>query len=144
MDMSAACTKGAPQALPKASVRYYRFHVIALANEAMDAVRRGEMHAAAAAMRAAAEADDGKCARRLFRAMRKNPENWNRTQIDIMHWLRRSNLKGMGAWRLKQGLCAVYARAGANDDEATARTERRDRPVWSRRRRPEPFKRLPL
>ena len=142
MDMSAAYTKGATQALPKASISYDRFHVIALANEAMDAVRRDEMRASASAVREAVGADDRKGVKRLFWAMRKNPENWNRKQIDTMHRLQRSNLKSARAWRLKQGLRAVYAQAVASNDEATARLELRAWLSWARRCRLEPFKRL--
>ena len=84
MDMSAAYTKGATQALPKASISYDRFHVIALANEAMDAVRRDEMRSSAAAVREAVGADDKKGVKRLFWAMRKNPENW--TAKEAQRW----------------------------------------------------------
>lgn len=144
MDMSAAYTKGATQALPKASISYDRFHVIALANEAMDAVRRDEMRTSAAAVREAVGADDRKGVKRLFWAMRKNPENWNRKQIDTMHWLQRSNLKSARAWRLKQALRAVYADAVASNDEPAARLALRAWLSWARRCRLEPFKRLAL
>lgn len=43
IDMSAAYTKGIARSLPKAQISYDRFHVIALANAAMDEVRREEM-----------------------------------------------------------------------------------------------------
>jgi len=144
MDMSAAYTKGATQVLPKASISYDRFHVIALANEAMDTVRRDEMRTSAAAVREAVGVDDKKGVKCLFWAMRKNPENWNRKQIDTMHWLQRSNLKSARAWRLKQGLREVYANALASNDEATARLELRAWLSWARRCRLEPFKRLAL
>jgi transposase len=39
-DMSAAYAKGVALALPHAQISYDRFHVIAMANEAMDGVRR--------------------------------------------------------------------------------------------------------
>ncbi len=42
MDMSAAFLKGATQYLPNALVSYDRFHIVALANEAMDEVRSAE------------------------------------------------------------------------------------------------------
>jgi transposase len=142
MDMSAAYTKGVTQALPKASISYDRFHVIALANEAMDAVRRDEMRTSAAAVRDAVGATDKKGVKRLYWAMRKNPENWNRTQIDTMHWLQRSNLKSARAWRLKQGLREVFARAAACNDESVARAELNAWLSWARRCRLEPFKRL--
>jgi transposase len=43
MDMSAAYAKGTALALPQAHISYDRFHVIALAIQAMDAVRRQEL-----------------------------------------------------------------------------------------------------
>ena len=43
MDMSAAYTKGVTAMRSQAQISFDRFHVIALANEAMDAVRRDEM-----------------------------------------------------------------------------------------------------
>ena len=46
-DMSAAYAKGVGLALPQAQISYDRFHVIAMANEAMDGVRRQEMSHAA-------------------------------------------------------------------------------------------------
>ena len=42
-DMSPTFAKGVALALPEAQISYDRFHVIALANEAMDSVRRQEM-----------------------------------------------------------------------------------------------------
>jgi len=142
MDMSAAYTKGVTQSLPNASISYDRFHVIALANEAMDAVRREEMRTAAPAVRQAVGATDKKGVKRLYWAMRKNSENWNRKQIDTMHWLQRSNLKSARAWRLKQALREVYAHARAHNDENEARTELKAWLSWARRSRLEPFKRL--
>ncbi len=47
--MSAAYTKGITLALPNAQISYDRFHVVALANAAMDEVRREEMRTSAAA-----------------------------------------------------------------------------------------------
>ena len=142
MDMSAAYTKGATQALPKASISYDRFHVIALANEAMDTVRREEMRTSAAAVREAVGATDKRGVKRLFWALRKNPENWNRQQINTMHWLQHSNLKSARAWRLKQALREVYAHAVQSNDEALARRELTAWLSWARRCRLEPFKRL--
>ena len=42
-DMSAAYAKGVGMALPNAQISYDRFHVVALAIEAMDKVRQAEM-----------------------------------------------------------------------------------------------------
>lgn len=43
MDMSAACAKGAVQVVSGAPIRYHRFHVVMMANKAMDQVGRQEV-----------------------------------------------------------------------------------------------------
>jgi hypothetical protein len=53
MDMSAAYAKGVAMALPKAQISYDRCHVVSMAIEAMDEVRRVEMTEDAQAARAA-------------------------------------------------------------------------------------------
>ncbi|WP_197284820.1 transposase, partial [Piscinibacter sakaiensis] len=60
MDMSAAYAKGTAMALPQAQISYDRFHVIAIANEAMDQVRRAEMRDDAPAVRSALGDNDRK------------------------------------------------------------------------------------
>lgn len=142
MDMSAAYAKGVGEALPAASISYDRFHVIALANEAMDAVRREEMRASPAAVRAALGVADRKVLKGLMWGMRKNPGGWSQTQWDAMSWLQRSNLKSARAWRLKQALREVYAAALASNSEAQARAALGRWISWARRCRLEPFKHL--
>ncbi len=53
IDMSAAYAKGVAAALPQAEVSYDRFHVVSMAIEAMDQVRRAEMAAKGATVREA-------------------------------------------------------------------------------------------
>ena len=53
MDMSAVYTKGVTEMLPQAQISFDRFHVIALANEAVDTVRRDEMRDQPRVVRAA-------------------------------------------------------------------------------------------
>ncbi|MCW8209764.1 ISL3 family transposase, partial [Verminephrobacter aporrectodeae subsp. tuberculatae] len=55
MDMSAAYAKGVGLALPQAQISYDRFHVVAMAMDAMDQVRRTEMAQDAPAVRVALE-----------------------------------------------------------------------------------------
>jgi transposase len=66
MDMNAAYTRGVGQALPSAAISFDRFHVIALATEAMDAVRRKEMRAQLAAVREALGDTDRKVLKSLM------------------------------------------------------------------------------
>jgi transposase len=58
IDMSAAYALGITESLPKVQISYDRFHVVALANEAMDEMRRQEMCDSAQAVAQAAGLDD--------------------------------------------------------------------------------------
>lgn len=97
MDMSAAYANGVAESLPKAQISYDRSHVIALANTAMDEVRREEMRTQSKALRAAL-GEDGKAVKAMMWGMRENPISWTCHQINSMHWLQRSNLKSARAW----------------------------------------------
>jgi len=142
MDMSAAYAKGTALALPKAQISYDRFHVVSMANEAMDQVRRTEMAEDAQAVRAALGTDDRKTLKQLLWAMRRNPSSWSRPQIHAMHWLQHSTLKSARAWRLKMALRAVYAHARSHNSIEQAATDLRAWLSWARRSRLEPFKKL--
>ena len=142
MDMSAAYTKGVSESLPMAEISFDRFHVIALANDAMDSVRRHEMREQPAAVRKAMGGADKKVLKGLLWGMRKNPSECSARQTNAMHWLQYSNLKSARAWRLKQALREVYAQGvGANCAQA-AGGALRAWISWAKRCRLEPFKRL--
>jgi transposase len=136
MDMSAAYAKGARLALPQAQISYDRFHVVALAHEAMDAVRRKEM-AGGAAMKA-----DPRTRRQLMWAMRRNPPGWSTAQTHAMHWLQHSNLQSARAWRLKMALRDVYQRARIHDSIEIAGRDLTGWLSWARRCRLDSFKNL--
>jgi transposase len=141
IDMSAAYTKGVAEALPQAQISYDRFHVIALANAAMDAVRCNEMQTRPAEVRATLGSD--KATRKaLLWSMRKNPTDWSRKQTNAMHCLQHSNLQSARAWRLKQALRDVYAQGVAANCEQQAEAALLRWISWARRCRLEPFKRL--
>jgi len=144
IDMSAAYAKGIGKSLPNAQISYDRFHVVALANAAMDEVRREEMRSSAVAVREAVGAQSKKTLRQLLWGMRKNPVSWTRAQFEAMHWLQRSNLKSARAWRLKQALQLVYRDAAASNSEEIAQGAMSKWLSWARRSRLEPFKRLAL
>jgi transposase len=141
MDMSAAYTKGVTEALPQAQISYDRFHVIALANEAMDAVRREEMQSQPRVVRAAL-GTDSKAVKGMVWSMRKDPSDWNKHQMNTMYHLQRSNLRSARAWRLKQALRDVYARGVGGNCEQTAKAALQGWISWARRCRLEPFKKL--
>ena len=142
MDMSGAYLKGVTASLPKAQISYDRFHVIALANAAMDEVRRQEMRADAQAVSRALGTTDRKVLKGLMWGMRKNPQGWSDKQTQAMHWLQHSNLRSARAWRLKQALREVYAQAVQSNDASQAQQLLGAWLSWARRCRLAPFKRL--
>ncbi len=77
MDMSASYTKGVGKLLPQAAIRFGRFHVAALAVEAMDAVRREEMRGNPVAVREALGDTDKKVLKGLMWGTRKNLVGWS-------------------------------------------------------------------
>lgn len=141
MDMSAAYTKGVTEALPRAQISFDRFHVIALANEAMDMVRREEMREQPRVVRAAVGIDK-KVIKGMAWGMRKDASDWTVEQGDTMYRLQRSNLKSARAWRLKEGLRSTYRNALASNCPEQAEAALTRWISWARRSRLEPFKKL--
>lgn len=142
MDMSAAYALGVAKALPQAQISYDRFHVIAMAMEAMDQVRRQETADDPLLVRQALGGRAPQALRQLMWGMRRNPASWSRKQIEAMHWLQRSALKSARAWRLKMALREVYAQARTHNNPEQAAVDLRAWLSWARRCRLEPFKRL--
>lgn len=141
-DMSAAYAKGVAAALPQAQISYDRFHVIALANEAMDGVRRQEMSTQPQTVKDALADNDRKLLKSLTWGMRRNPQDWSVKQTNAMYWLQRSTLKSARAWRLKIALRAVYAKATQQNSAVQAKADLLGWISWARRSRLEPFKKL--
>ena len=141
MDMSAAYTKGVSEALPQARISFDRFHVIALANEAMDTVRRDEMREQPGSVRAAMGTQH-KAVKGMLWGMRKHPADWTGAQTNTMHRLQHSNLKSARAWRLKQALRSVYATGVTSNCPEMAEAALKRWISWARRSRLEPFKKL--
>lgn len=142
IDMSAAYAKGIAQWLPNARISYDRFHIVALANEAMDEVRSTEWKTESARVSAQLGELGPKERRSLLWAMRRNPRGWSATQTTAMHWLKRANLKSARAWRLKMALREVYAKARSHNDVALASADLAAWISWARRSRLAAFKRL--
>ena len=69
MDMSAAYRKGVGEGLPNANISYDRFHVVALAGDAMDEVRKEEMRSEPAKVREAIGGTDKKVLKGLMVAV---------------------------------------------------------------------------
>ena len=145
-DMSQAYAKGVGLSLPQAQISYDRFHVVAMANEAMDGVRRLEMKEEPQAVKEAMGNTEPKKKQKLLKnltwAMRRNPDGWSEQQWETMHWLQRSTLKSARAWRLKMALRQVYARAAQQNCAVQAKADLLGWISWARRSRLEPFKKL--
>ena len=142
IDMSAAYAKGVGLALPQAHISYDRFHVIAMAIEAMDDVRREELRTEPEEVATALLGADPQTRRNLLWGMRKNPAGWTAAQTGAMHWLQRSALKSARAWRLRMALREVYARARQHNSTEQAGVDLAAWTSWGRRCRLEPFKKL--
>lgn len=142
MDMSAAYLKGVTACLPNAQVSYDRFHIIKLANEAMDEVRSAEWKTESQLVRAELGELSPRERRSILWALRRNPSSWSSTQLTAMHWLQRANLKSARAWRLKMALREVFAKARSHNDPQLASADLRGWISWARRSRLDSFKRL--
>ncbi|WP_462322349.1 ISL3 family transposase [Halochromatium sp.] len=128
MDMSAAYQAGARKHLPNAEITFDAFHVIQLANEALEQVRRAEV-----------KSEPGLRHSRWI--WLKDRSRWNTRQINQFHDLRRSRLKTTRAWHLKEALRELYACAADREHAAILFNKWYQ---WARRCRLEPFKRLAL
>jgi transposase len=126
IDMSTSYIAGVAKYLPRATVTFDRFHVIKLANEAVDAVRREEVKTEP-----------------VLKGTRwtwlKDARHCTHKQINIYHHLSRTRLKTARAWRLKEALRDIYAQA---TDRADAEARLKRWYSWARHCRLEPFKRL--
>lgn len=110
MDMSAAYAKGVGMALPEALISCDRFHVVAMAVDAMDKVRQVEMRDEPQAVAAALGTIGRKTIKGLMWGMRKNPDGWSQHQTNAMHWLQHSSAEERARMEAEdgaaRGLCA--------------------------------------
>lgn len=93
--MSKAYICGLGQHLPNAEITFDRFHIIQLANQAVDAVRKAEVH------------HDVRL-RKTKWAWLKDMTRWTRKQGEAVYDLTRSNLKTTRAWRIKKALREIF------------------------------------
>jgi transposase len=142
MDMSAAFLKGTKQAMSQAAICYDRFHVAALASQAMDEVRSAEFKADAKAVGQALSQLEPKARRSLMWAMRTHHERWGQRHMQAMYALQRTHLKAARAWRMKAALRQVYEAAAHAQSDEVAKAGLKQWVSWASRSRLEPFKRL--
>lgn len=126
IDMSKAYIRGVGKHLPKAAITFDVFHVIALANKAVDEVRREEVRREPVL-------------RRSRWTWLKDCHRWSLKQINQYHHLSRTRLKTARAWRLKEALRDIFATA---DSSAQASEQFERWYSWARRSRIEQMKTL--
>jgi transposase len=95
LDMSKAFIAGVRTHLPNARLCFDPFHLVKLANEALDKVRREEV----------AEAPELKGTRYLWL---KDAADWRPEEVDL-HWLRMGRHRTARAWRIKEALRELLA-----------------------------------
>jgi len=126
LDMSRAFIAGVTTHLPNALACFDPFHLVKLANEAMEKVRRDEV----------AERPELKGTR--FHWL-KDAADWTAKEIDL-HWLRMDRNRTARAWRLKERLRDILAWRHAPQVPVLLLMDRWIR--WCRGSRLPPFKRL--
>jgi len=126
LDMGKHFIAGVNSSMPQAEQCFDPFHIIKLANEAVDAVRRAEV----------AEHPELKRTRYLWL---KDASDWSEREIGL-HWLRSSRLKTARGWRLKESLRDILQGRHCPNVPVVTLLEGWIR--WARRSRLEPFKRL--
>lgn len=95
LDMGRAFIAGVQEHLPQADLCFDPFHIIKMANEAVDEVRRAEVK------------HFPELKRTRYHWL-KDASDWTRKELNL-HWLRHSGLKTARAWRLKERLRDILA-----------------------------------
>lgn len=106
MDMSKAFISGAARHLPNAAVAFDGFHVVQLANKAVDAVRREE-------------ARGESWLKKTRWVWLKDKAKWTAKEQEKMDWMPHSHLKTARAWRIKEALRDIYATSRADAGQST-------------------------
>lgn len=95
LDMAKSFIAGVRDHLPNAQACFDPFHLVKLANEALDQVRRAEV------------ASEPALKHTRFHWL-KDASNWTDKEVNL-HWLRHAGLKTARAWRLKERLRDILA-----------------------------------
>lgn len=131
IDLSAAYRAAVEHHAPQAELVFDRFHIQRLASDAVDAVRRQEV-------RAAADADRGAALKNTRFALLKRPENLSELEAQKLRDVQRLNRRIFRAWLLKEELVAVLNRR----QPGVAMAELRRWAGWAARSRLRPFVKL--
>ena len=117
LDLGAAYKKSTDEHAPQAQQCVDPFHVIQLANQAIDRTRREHWNAARRPRRRRGRprADAASTARLQSRwvkhtrwALVKDPDDLNAAQLEVLHELRRDNSPLFRCWQLKEGLRDLF------------------------------------
>ena len=134
IDMSPAFISGVAEHFPNARVIFDKFHIMKLANEALDAVRREE-HGERM------KATGGRSALKHKRfILRMGREKLTAEQIREVDSLSKQGLKTGRAYRMKEALRELFGRCGLDREEATYGLRRWR--GWAQRSRLEEFVKL--
>jgi transposase len=126
IDMSRSYIAGVGKYLPEAAITFDRFHVVKLANEALEEVRRAEVRTEPVLKRS----------RWMWL---KDKHRWTKTQIAQHHDLSRRRLKTARAFRMKEELRDIFAQADSRAEAAELLTAWLS---WAKRCRLAPFRKL--
>ena len=126
LDMSRAFIAGVATHLPNAAACFDPFHLVKLANEALDKVRRDEV----------AELPELKGTRYHWL---RDASDWSPKEVEL-HWLRMGRSQTARAWRMKEALRDILAWRRAPQVPVVMLLDRWI--GWCQRSRLTPFKRL--
>ncbi len=112
MDMSRNYLRAVQRRAPQAEVCFDPFHVVTLANFALDQVRREEWN------RARRAGTDPRAVKHTRWALLKHPARLSASQQAVLGAIRRGNARLWRAYELKEMVRAIYAGAGVADAQA--------------------------
>lgn len=106
--MSPAYAKATTEALPQATRCIDPFHVVALANRAVDEARRWAWNLERTAERTGRATRGSRWVKHTRWALLKDPGDLSDAQLELLHTLRRSRSVLYRCWQLKEALRDLY------------------------------------
>jgi len=134
IDMSGGYEKAIRAAIPRARICFDPFHVVSLAQRAVDSVRRDEWN-----RHERSATPHGRWIKGTRWALVKAPENRSERQDELLAQAQRTNARLYRAYLLKEELRALYG-AGVDVDAAAAHLDRWL--AWAQRSKLRPFVKL--
>jgi transposase len=131
IDMSGAYIEAVEKKAPQARIVFDRFHVQRMAQDAVDKVRREQVHLLAGT-------DNAKAIKKTRWALLKNPWNLTAGESDKLAEVQRTNRPLYRAYLLKETLAEIFNRRQVN----VAREKFIEWCGWAARSRLAPFKKL--